>query len=89
MTDDWRISDAKAIDTKVIRIGDCLRELEDVHAICEADKLPNAVTEIRATLALLRSLAGTYIDEARELRAAARDTPRPEAHRAHTIRRVQ
>jgi hypothetical protein len=89
MTEDWRHSDAKAIDTKVVRIGDCLRELEDVHAIFEADRDTTAASEVRATVGLLRERAAGYVDHARELRAAARDAPRPEAHRAHTIRRVQ
>jgi hypothetical protein len=85
---DWRLHEADALESKVIRIGEALRYLEDVHAIFEADDDRSAATELRSTGGLLRERAAGYSDRARALRSAHRDEPRPELPRALTTRRA-
>jgi hypothetical protein len=72
---DWRPAVADALERRVIAIGACLRHLDDVHAIFEADHDHAAATEVRSAAGLLRDRAAGYTDQARALRAETRDGP--------------
>lgn len=87
-SDDWRLTDANADERRVIELNDSLEVLDKLHAIFESTGKAAAAAEAVAFAARVRDCRNDFADHARQLRADARDAPRPELPRATTTRRA-